>query len=263
MKGIGDAEDYTLAETAFSKAFFYDPNVVEARVLMVMIYMGRGEKKKARAEIELLQKQFPNDAALYFVKGVMHRLDGEYEESLHAWEKLARLDPAARAVAAYNRARIFIYKGEYEKALAEIEKGEKVEPDHPMLKIFRATAYYFQGRIDEALDLMGDVFEEHPEMDGIRPLYAEFLAGAGRFDDARAQLTDHALSAARSDHDTAFWVGSTYSLLGEKDLAFKWLNKAVKLGNENRPHFEHSKNLDPIRDDPRFAELMEKIGSTK
>ena len=34
-----------------------------------MIYMGRGEKKKARAEIELLQKQFPNDAALYFVKG--------------------------------------------------------------------------------------------------------------------------------------------------------------------------------------------------
>ena len=34
MKGIGDAEDYTLAETAFSKAFFYDPNVVEARMLM-------------------------------------------------------------------------------------------------------------------------------------------------------------------------------------------------------------------------------------
>jgi serine/threonine-protein kinase len=263
MKGIGDAEDYTLAETAFSKAFFYDPNVVEARVLMVMIYMGRGEKKKARAEIELLQKQFPNDAALYFVKGVMYRLDGEYDESLHAWDKLVRLDPAARAVAAYNRARIFIYKGEYDKALAELEKGERVEPDHPMLKIFRATAYYFQGRIDEALSIMADVLEDHPEMDGIRPLYAEFLAGAGRSDEARAQLTDEALNAARSDHDTAFWVGSTYSLLGEKDLAFKWLNKAIKLGNENRPHFEHSKNLDPIRDDPRFAELMAKIGGSK
>jgi serine/threonine-protein kinase len=263
MKGIGDAEDYTLAETAFSKAFFYDPNVAEARMLMAMIYMGRGEKKKARAEIELLQKQFPNDAVLYFVKGVMHRLDGEYDESLHAWDKLVRLDPAAKAVAAYNRARIFVYKGQYEKALDEIEKGERVEPDHPMLKIFRATAYYFQGRIDDALKLMEDVFEDHPEMHGIRPLYAEFLAGAGRVDDARAQLTDDALSAARSDHDTAFWVGSTYSLLGEKDLAFKWLNKAVKLGNENRPHFEHSKNLDPIRDDPRFAELMAKIGSSK
>src|SRR3954465_5496296 len=125
MKGIGDSEDYTLAETAFSRAFFYDPNVVEARVLMVMIYRGRGEKRKARAEIELLQKQFPNDAALYFVKAVMHRLDGEYDESIHAWDKLARLDPAARAVAAYNKARIYIYKGDYAKAMAEIEKGEK------------------------------------------------------------------------------------------------------------------------------------------
>jgi len=263
MKGIGDAEDYTLAETAFSKAFFYDPNVVEARVLMVMIYMGRGEKKKARSEIELLQKQFPNDAALYFVKGVMHRLDGEYAESLHAWDKLTRLDPAARAVAAYNRARIFLYQGQYDKALNEIEKGEKVEPDHPMLKIFRSCVYYFQGRYDEALKMMADVLEDHPGMDGIRPLYAEYLAGAGRVDEARAQLTDHALDAARSDHDTAFWVGSTYSLLGEKDLAFKWLNKAVKLGNENRPHFERSRNLDPIRDDPRFAELMAKIGNGK
>jgi eukaryotic-like serine/threonine-protein kinase len=261
MKGIGDAEDYTLAETAFSKAFFYDPNVVEARMLMAMIYMGRGEKKKARAEIELLQKQFPNDAVLYFVKGVMHRLDGEYDEALHAWDKLVRLDRAARAVAAYNRARIFIYKQEYDRALAEIEKGEKVEPDHPMLKIFRATAYYFQGRSDDALKLMEDIFEDHPEMHGIRPLYAEFLAGAGRFDEARTQLTDDALNAARSDHDTAFWVGSTYSLLGEKDMAFKWLNKAVRLGNENLPHFEHSRNLALLRDDPRWSELMAKIKS--
>ena len=63
--------------------------------------------------------------------------------------------------------------------------------------------------------------------------------------------------------DEAFWVGSTYALLGDKDLAFKWLNKAVKLGNENRPHFEHSKNLDSLRDDPRFAELMAKMGNNK
>ena len=110
FKGLGETEDYTLAESAFSKAFSYDPNVVEARVLMVMIYMARGEKKKARAEIDLLTKQFPNEPPLFFVKGVVHRLDGEYEESLKAFERLSRLDPAARAVSSYNRARIFVYK---------------------------------------------------------------------------------------------------------------------------------------------------------
>ena len=261
MKGIGDAEDYTLAETAFSKAFFYDPNVVEARVLMVMIYMGRGEKKKARAEIELLQKQFPNEAPLYFMKGVINRLDGNYEESLKAFEKLSRLDPAARAVCAYNRARIYIYKQQYDNAIKEIERGEKAEPDHPMLKIFRSAVYYYRGDKQMGIDLMGQVLKEHPNMDGIRPLYAIYLAGAGRADEARAELSDDALALSRSDHDMAYWVGSTYAILDNKDLAFKWLNRAVKLGNQNKPHFEHDHSLDGIRSDPRFAELMTKVNN--
>ncbi len=259
FKGLGEAEDYTHAETNFSKAFFYDPNVVEARVLMAMIYMARGEKKKARAEIELLEKQYPNEAPLYFVKGVIHRLDGEYDESLRSFEKLSRLDPAARAVSAYNRARIYIYKHEYDTALKEIERGERSEPNHPMLKIFRSGVYYYRGDKEMGIDLLGSVLKESPEMDGIRPLYALFLAGAGKKDEAREQLTEDALAVSRSDHDMAYWVGVAYSLLGETDLAFKWLNRAVKLGNQNRPHFEHDDNLVELRKDPRFDELLKKM----
>src|SRR5206468_12512455 len=199
-------------------------------------------------------------AALYFVKGVMHRLDGEYDESLKAWEKLTRLDPAARAVAAYNKARIFIYKQEYDKALEELDKGVKVEPNHPMLKIFRSGVYYFQGRFDEAIDLISSVLREHEDMDGIRPLYATYLAGSGHPDEARAQLTPDALAISRSDHDMAYWVGQTYALLGETDNAFRWLGKAIRLGNENRYHYEHDRNLDSIRSDPRWQELMDKMG---
>jgi serine/threonine-protein kinase len=261
FKGLGEADDYTLAETAFTKAFFYDPNVVEARVLMTMIYMARGEKKKARAEMELLQKQFPNEASLYFMKGVINRLDGNYDESLKAFEKLSRLDPAARAVCAYNRARIFIYKREYDHAIKEIERGEKVEPDHPMLKIFRSGVYYYRGDKQMAIDLMAKVLEQNPQMDGIRPLYAVYLAGAGRTDEAREQLSEDALALARSDHDMAYWVASSYALLGDKELAFKWLNRAVKLGNENKPHFMHDKSIDSLRDDPRFDEIMSKMGN--
>lgn len=261
FKAMGDAEDYTLAEAAFTKAFFYDPNVVEARVLMVMIYMARGEKKKARAEIDLLHRQFPNDAPLYFVKGVLHRLAGEYDQSLKAFEKLSRLDPAARAVSAYNRARIFVYKQEYDKAVEELERGERSEPDHPMLKIFRSGTYYYRGDVDDAIKLMEEVLGEHPEMEGIRPLYALYLAGAGRREDAMKQLSSDALKLARADHDSAYWTASTYAVLGDKDEAFRWLNKAIKLGNENRPHFERDRNLDSLRDDPRFAEAMAKIGN--
>jgi hypothetical protein len=59
----------------------------------------------------------------------------------------------------------------------------------------------------------------------------------------------------------AYWVASTYALLGETDLAFKWFSRAVKLGNENKPHFDRDKSLDSLRNDPRFHELMDKMGS--
>lgn len=259
LKGMGSSEDYTYAETAFSKAFFYDPNVVEARVLMVLIYLSRGEKQKARAEIATLQKQFPHDAPLYFVKGTMHRLDGEYPESMKSFEKLARLDPMARVVSAYNRARVCLYQGAYDEALRELDKGTKIEPNHPLLRIFRSSVLFYQGSEEEAIEIMSGVLEQNPKMDGIRPLYAIYLGALGRHEEARAQLTDDARNLAKADHDMAYWMASAYTQLGEKDEAFYWLERAIRLGNENKPWFENDKLLASLRDDPRFDELMNKI----
>ncbi len=259
FKGMGNAEDFTYAETAFSKAFKYDPNVVEARVLMVIIYLSRGEKKKARAEIKILQGQFPNDASLYFVKGTMHRLDGDYAESLRSWEKLTRLDPAARVVASYNRSRIFLYQGDYEQAFAELDAGTRLEPNHPLIRIFRAITHYNVGNTDEAIKIISEVLEKNKKMDGIRPILALFLASQGKIDEAKENITAESKALAKADHDMSYWFAQTYSTLNELDTAFEWLERAIKLGNENRPWFERDKSLANLREDPRFAELMAKI----
>ncbi|CAN5646178.1 serine/threonine-protein kinase [soil metagenome] len=259
FKGMGDAEDYTYAEAAFSRAFFYDPNVVEARVLMVLIYLSRGEKKKARTEIKLLHEQFPNEAPLYFVKGTMHRLDGEHDEALKAFEKLVRLDPAAQTVASYNRSRIFLYRGLYDEAMRELDKGAAIEPNHPMIRIFRSTVLFYRGDTDQAIKLMEEVLRKNEQMDGIRSLYAIFLANVGRRDEARAQLTEEARGLAKADHDMAYWMTSANTQLGEIDEAFYWMERAIKLGNENKPWYENDKLLAPLRQDPRFNELLKKI----
>jgi serine/threonine-protein kinase len=258
FKGIGEAEDYTYAEAAFSKAFMYDPNVVEARVLMVLIYLSRGEKKKARAEIKLLQEQFPNEAPLYFVKGTMHRLDGEYEEALKSFEKLTRLDPAARVVSSYNRARIFLYKNLYDEALAELDRGAKIEPNHPMIRIFPLDRFVLRGQQDEHRDDEKRAGKQSADGRHSTAL-AIFLATSGRHDEARAQMTDEAKGLAKADHDMAYWMCSASAQLGEIDQAFYWLERAIKLGNENKPWFQTDKMLAPLRADSRFQELMNKI----
>lgn len=259
FKGMGTSEDYTYAEAAFSKAFIYDPNVTEARVLMVLIYLSRGEKKKARAEIKALREQFPNDAPLYFVMGTMFRLDGEYEKSLKAWEKLARLDPMARVIASYNRARIFIYQDKIDEAMRELDAGAALEPNHPLIRVFRAFALFYGGQADPAIALMQDVLEKSPKMDGVRPILAIFLAWQDRFEEAEAELSPEARVLAKSDHDMSLWTAQAYALLGKKDEAFKWLERSIKLGNENLPWLLSDKCLQSLRDDERFNEIVGKI----
>ncbi len=177
----------------------------------------------------------------------MHRLDGEYDDALKSFAKLSRLDPAAIVVSSYNRARIFDYRGEYEKALEELNKGAKVEPNHPMIRIFRSSTLYYMGRNDEALELMKSVLDENDSMDGIKPLYAIMLAGSGFKEEAREQLTAKALNISKADHDMAYWVGSAYALLGEKEEAFEWLNRAIDLGNENFPIYNSDRSLESLR----------------
>jgi hypothetical protein len=48
-------------------------------------------------------------------------------------------------------------------------------------------------------------------------------------------------------------------LEGDRDQAFEWLQRAVALGNENKPLFEHDPNLAGIRDDPRFGEVIMRV----
>jgi serine/threonine-protein kinase len=259
LKGLGGGEDYELAENAFSRALDLDPNLVEARILMVFIYLSRGEKRKARAEVARLAKQAPNEPAVYFVKGALHRLDGEYDRALRAFGKLARLDPAARVVASYNRARVFMYQHRFDDALLELEQGARVEPHHPLIRTFQAVVLGRRGDRAEAVRVLSEVLAEHPTMDGIRPLLAQQLIKQGDEESARAQLTERVREAADADHDIAYWLATTHVMLGDREEALHWLDRAIELGNENRTWFESDPNWETLREDPRFVALMRRI----
>lgn len=263
FKAMGDFEDILQARFALEQALRIDPNIIEARVMMYFIYLHHGEKKKARSEIIELYKQFPNDSKVYFSKGVLHRLDGEYDKSLESYNKLKRLDPSSSVVTFYSRARIYSLKGDFENALKEINKGTAIEPNHPFLRVFHAQVLFLQEKIDEAVNIMSKVLDENPYMEGIRPLLAVFLSAQNKPEEARKHLSKRALEMAHSDFDLAYWTAEAYALLQERDTAFEWLERAIELGLEDKNLFENDKSIANLREDKRFAELMQSISSNQ
>ncbi len=259
IKGLGETEDHASAQEAFDKALALDPHLLEARMHMVLIYLSRGEKKKARDAAQQLVREAPNDVGVHFVRGVLARLDGDYEKALRCYERMARLNPAERVVASYNRARIFRYQGRYDEAFAELDQGAALEPDHPLIKTFRARTLYYHGEPVKAAEILEQVLEQQPQLDGIRPIYATFLSALGFSEEARAQLTDEVKKTADTDHDVAYWLASAYAMEGERDEALKWLRRAIALGNENKQWFERDKNWDSLRDDPEYQEIIGSI----
>jgi len=259
FKAMGDLQDYHHAETAFANAIALDPNIAEARVMMCAIYLARGEKKKARAEVSRLYSQFPNDAAVHYTKAFLHRLDGEYDESLKSWDRLERLDPSSTVSVSWNRARIYSLQGANERALQELDYGAAVEPNHPFIKFFRAQILFYKGAVEEATRILKAILAENPHLEGMRPLLAIVLAAQNKPDEARENLSERALKMAYADYDVAYWTASAYALLGEKDAAFEWLERAVELGIEDKLWLETDKTLNSLRDDKRFAKLIQGI----
>src|SRR5437870_2557501 len=174
---------------------------------------------------------------------------------------MVRLNPAEQVVANYNRARVFMYQQQYDEALHELEQGAAVEPDHPLVRTFRARVLYYRGDPKQAAEILKEVLDRHKQLDGMRPIYATCLSALGRHEEAQAQLSDEVREAAADDHDIAYWLASAYALEGQRDDALKWLRRAIELGNENKPWFEKDKNWDALRDDPEYQEIIGSLRS--
>src|SRR4026209_2518703 len=140
FKGFGGSEDYERAEAACTTALALDPNIFEARMLMVFVYLWRGQKQKAREEVERTRREAPNEPVVHFVKALLHRLDAEYGRALRSYDRLVRLDPAAHVVASYSRALVHMYMGHFDETFRQLNNAG--EPDNPLVRTFRALALY-------------------------------------------------------------------------------------------------------------------------
>ena len=258
-QGYGGEHYYELAERSLQRALALEPELPSASLQMVYVHLHRGEKEKALSLLADVRREKPNDPAVFIIAGMLYRLNGQYDKALKQYDRLLELNPKDIVWASYNRGRIYNYQRRYEEALAELEKGRKVEPEHPLIKTFTASVLLNQGRVDEAQALAEETLQQHPHFEALHVFIARCLSVKGQHAEARALITEQVKATAAADHDIAFWLASFYALEDLRDEAIEWLQRAVKLGNENYPYFAQNKKLDRLRDDPRFIALLNEL----
>ena len=179
---------------------------------------------------------------------------GRLDESVAQAKQAQRLDPLSSNTSNLLAAVLF-YAGDTDGAIEEIKRNLELHPAHGRSHLSLATFYGSKKMYPRALDHISR---------------AEDLLGAERDADTAYY---HALSGNREGAgrylSTATSPGSTesslsialvHSALGEGETALDWLERAEKEKVGQLPWLLASPRFDPLRDEPRFEQLLERIG---
>ncbi len=181
---------------------------------------------------------------------------GRHEEAIAEVRRSRELDPMdARMGLAESH--ILFSAGERDLAEQVITETIEVGLDAPQLHIMKGILYIKNARIEEglreiqtAVELSGDSLAHF----NFAPAYAM----SGRTGEARALLEDM-LKLPEKNSDAVRLIITTAIYLGEKDLAFEWLEEAYQKRDFIVIGLKESWRFEPIRSDPRFAELLRKM----
>jgi tetratricopeptide (TPR) repeat protein len=112
-----------------------------------------------------------------------------------------------------------------------------------------------QNQIDFELDFFGGVIERAPDYVDVLRVMGHLLTLKGRY--AEGLQVDKRLVGLRPNDPLAHYnLACSYALLKRSELALKTLRRAIELGYRDFRYLREDRDLESIRHDPRFRQLL-------
>jgi TolB-like protein/Tfp pilus assembly protein PilF/predicted Ser/Thr protein kinase len=254
---------YPKAKEAALKALEIDDQLAEAHASLanIMLDYDRDDDGAIR-EFERAIELNPRYAAAHQFYAVHLSILGRYEEAMREIRIARNLDPLAPRISA-DVGLILYFARRYDEALVELKRALEVDPHHIATYAWLGWVYEVQGKYDQALESYRQGREKGGGFPGWDPYTAGCLALMGKSGEAREGL-EKTIEYSKENYIASTLIASVYSVLGEKDQAFAWLERAAR---ERDPFLlmflKPVHRFDSLRSDPRYAELLRKIGLEK
>jgi TolB-like protein/Flp pilus assembly protein TadD len=197
-------------------------------------------------------------------RGFALSLSRQYDAARPEFETAIRLNPKLYE-AHYLYARACVQEGKMEDAVRHYEEAARVRPEDFQVRFLVQGPLHALGRHDDAraalrggVELAARHLELNP--DDVRALSLGAAALMQLSERERAlDWAGRALATDRDDSGVLYNIACVYSLGGLHDEAIKCLQLAVDNGFGHREWLDHDTDLDPLREDPRFRELRDRI----
>ena len=258
--GISQPKDaFPRAKEAATKALSIDGTLAEARTSLAFIRhrwdWGRDEAEK---EFQLAIKYKPTYAPAHQWYSSYLVAMGRFDEAIAEAKRAEELEPLS-FISNSHLGWILYLAGRYDEAIAHCKRLLDVDPNFFPARRYLGLAYEQKGMYAEAIDQ----FQQGVKLSG-SPLMMSLLghayAASGKRTEAQRILAE--LDQQKQRYVSPYTVATIYAGLGDKDQAFKWLEKAFEERDIWLMNMKVDPVLKPIRSDQRFTNLVQRIGLT-
>ncbi len=203
----------------------------------------------------------PGYARTYHWRGISNAMHGATARALADFERARQLEPLWIAPRAATGNALF-YARRYAEAIAELTDTLEFDERADNARTYRARAYLHSGQRELALSEFLQLRGREARTPGSFGDVGQALALLGRPDEARAELA-RLMDLAKNRYVPPLDIATVHAALGDHDHAFQWLERAVADRSTNIAFLEFDPSFDTLRDDTRFAALVERIGQRK
>jgi serine/threonine protein kinase/tetratricopeptide (TPR) repeat protein len=211
----------------------------------------------AETEIQRGLQLAPNDAAGHFAYGEWLTAMGRFEEAIVELERALDLDPLSSPISA-NLASAYSFVSQHDRALEQIRKTVELDPSffaaQALLALLLSRAGYFEDAVADAQKCLSLPGYELRGKGTLGVVYAI----AGRTEEAMkiaGELEDQPQLRRLTSG-----LPHIYGALGNRDQALKWLEEAYQARVSNLVFVCQAPELKSLHGDPRFEEMLRRIG---
>jgi TolB-like protein/Tfp pilus assembly protein PilF len=183
---------------------------------------------------------------------------GRSEEGLTEAKRALDLDPVSPAILHYVVVQLYLAR-RFDEAIEQCRKTLELDPSFTPARGVLGHVYAAKGMYREALA----EYEKYATLSGGSPGSTAFVGYAHARLGQRSQafrVLDQLGAASKQRYVPALSFATVYVGLGEKEQAFLWLEKAYDERTNSLAYLKVQSTWDPLRPDPRFADLVRRIG---